>query len=111
MQQAVVVVEPEQNRPDHFLLFGVAESADHAVGSSQVLHLHHADPFSGHVTDAQALCNYSIETASDFPKPLPHDLYVCGSGTQTHNRISTQIFSCECLECRPPFFDWLLDER
>ena len=41
VEQALVVVEAEQQRPDLALSLGIAEAADHAVGGAQPLDLEH----------------------------------------------------------------------
>ena len=48
IEQALVVVEAEQQRADHLLLLGVAEAADDAVGGALLLDLDHR-PLAGAV--------------------------------------------------------------
>src|SRR5262249_58526298 len=59
MQQAVVVVEPEQQRADHLPALIVAEAADHAVGAAVLLDLDHAGPLARAVRLLPRLCPYA----------------------------------------------------
>src|SRR5258705_7772819 len=61
MQQAVIVIEPEQQRADHRLSFVVAKAADHAVGAAIVLDLPHGGAVARAVFELAALGDDAVE--------------------------------------------------
>ena len=69
MQQALVVIEPEQQRADHRLAFVVAKAADHAVGAAVVLDLLHAVAFAGAVGQIAPLGDDAVERRADALEP------------------------------------------
>ena len=85
MQQAIVIVEAEQQRSDdplavHFV-GGVAEAADHTVRAAEILDLLHAVAVAGLIGQVDALCDDAVATAARSRQPFAwrsHKLVVAG---------------------------------
>ena len=62
VELAVSVVEPEQERADLLAAGAIAEAADHAVGGTMLLDLHHR-PLAGDVGSVALFGHDAVESA------------------------------------------------
>ena len=70
VEQALIVVEPEQQRADDWLALVVAEAADHAVGAAVVLDLLHAGAVAGLIRQVAPLGDDAVERRADLLEPF-----------------------------------------
>ena len=82
MQQAFVVIEPEQQRADKFSSERIPESTDDAVGRAQTLHLHHAVAIAALIRQVETLGDDSIHIAAGAGEPALRDFQISGFGRQ-----------------------------
>src|SRR5262249_52503415 len=71
VQQAGLVIEPEQERADDVLALVVTEAADHAVGAAVVLDLLHGAPLARVVGEVAPLGDDAVKRRADALEPLP----------------------------------------
>ena len=70
VEQALVIVEAEQERADFLLLLGVAEAADHAIGGALLLDLDHR-PLARAIFEVHPLGDHAVErSAAAFSHPI-----------------------------------------
>src|SRR5437763_2954417 len=75
VQEAVIVVKPEQQRTDDAFLFSIAESADDAVSGALLLDLDHR-PLSRTIFLVRTLGDHSVERSAAAPQPGERHLSV-----------------------------------
>src|SRR5580704_10616068 len=74
MQQPVVVIEPEEQRPDAATFRGVSKSADDAIDRPYVLDLFHAGPEAGLIRQIVSLGDDAIQPNLFAVQPLLRDV-------------------------------------
>src|SRR5688572_19984319 len=72
VQDALIVVEAEQQRPDLSLLFGIAKATHHAVRGAQLLHLDHC-PLAEPVRLIEPLGDDPVQRAAAALQPAERD--------------------------------------
>ena len=108
VEQAVIIVEPEQQRADLFLLFGIAEAADDAVRGALLLDLDHR-PLARAIVVVEALGDHAVERAAAAFQPGESGIPVGGDGRQMHARH--RVLCEEALQCLAPFRQRLIEQR
>src|SRR5688572_23774769 len=69
MQEAIVVVEAEQQRADYFRIGAVAKTSHHAIGCPDLLYLDHRRAFAGRVGRLDLFRNHAVEIATHLVEP------------------------------------------
>src|SRR5688572_10573836 len=111
VEQAPVVVEPEQQRADERAVGAVTEAADDAVGRAHALDLDHALTVAGLVGQVEALGDHPVERRADAGEPLARGLDVVGLGRQDDAVVALEVLAREVFEPRAPRGQRLGGER
>ena len=111
IQQAVVVVEAEQQRADHLLALVVAEAADHAVGAAEILDLLHGAALARRVEEVAPLGDDAVEGGTDALEPAARLGEPRGRGRQAETLRVLELRCGEVLQPRPPLAQGLIDQR
>src|SRR5687768_4325319 len=111
MQEAGVIVQPEQQGSHNTLAFIEAEAADHAVRTAITLDLLHAAPVARAVFHVRSLGDHAIETTAGLLEPVPCFHRPAGGRGQTNARGFATVLAHECFERRTPGRQRLPDQR
>ena len=71
MEQALIVIKPQQQRPRDLFAFVVAKAPNDAVGAANALDFLHPIARSRQILKVAAFCDDTIETAAALLEPAP----------------------------------------
>src|SRR5437588_6964487 len=84
IQQAVTIIESQQQRSDHLAFLGVTKSAHDAIRSALALDLLHGIALTALVPNVQSLGNHAIKIGAGTLIPLAGLLEICCGGRESN---------------------------